>query len=1064
MRTRLYQFIGAIVVGGILLFASVSAAAQTNVVPDNVELAALKAMYDSLGGAGWTTKTNWPTAATWPASATAAQMGTWYGITVVNGDISKITFQQKNLIGKIPSKLGDLKALTVLDLNTNSGINGSLPASLWTITTLQEIKLYSCNISGSISSDIFNLANLKILNLNTNKFTGSLPTNMGNATALTSLGISFNPNLAGSIPTSIGSLVNLTTLQIENTQIAGSIPSTIGNLINVTYLKLNSNKLTGSIPTEIGNLNKLVTGLYLNNNLLTGAIPSSIGNLTLLKALDISTNQLSGSIPITIGNLTQLTSLIAAYNQLTGSLPSSIGNLTKLTTLDFSYNKLSGEIPTGIGNLTSLTSLYLQANITITGSIPAQLGNLTNLTALYLQGNQLNGSIPYEIGNLNKLTVLYLHLNSLSGSIPSSLGNLVNLTNLYLYNNQLTGELPASLGNLTKLRQFWASINQLSGTLPSQLSNWTLLTYFNIGYNQFAGTIPSGLFTAWNQLATFSIEWNAFEGAFPSTISACTLLTTLNANNNGFTSLPASMLTLPAITTLAANNNKLTSVPNFAGQVNKINLTLNLRSNFLDFSQLEVMVGQGIKSATLLPLSSISDLISTGYKPGSSLIISARPKGTNSTITWEKQAGNGTWGIVNSINQDATQNTFVRITPAPSDQGFYRWKMTNTLFSGTTLFSEPIYVGELSELDQAKTLYNGLITAASWRTDKAYGVSGSDLTGMYLYDYDEKYQLKEAVFANPNFTASTYTLAGNNYRLGGMDYDPNGNIKKLQRYKGNGQIQHDFGYTYIPNTNQLTTVSSYAGYEYNKIGQTTKVDKVANDGKDQYIDYDVTGKVVAVFEDLNKTKVTTRYTYDDRGFRLTKADFDSKGILTKTYWYIRDASGNVLSIYEQAGADNAVFSDFKQTEVPIYGAGKIGTYYTNTSIAADQAQIEKGSTAYEITDHLGNVRAVVRVQPNEYTATMEDDGTTAYTNPRVYENVYFKNLFETEKRDAQMNHTPDDGDANTPVPNTSSYLAARPRATRLKLPIRKHPCCRYWLVCWVAILCTMGDWRALHRP
>ncbi|NOS94632.1 MAG: hypothetical protein HOP30_22195, partial [Cyclobacteriaceae bacterium] len=1026
MRTRLYPFI-AFVIGAFLLLTSSSLQAQTNLVPDNVELAALKALYDEMGGAGWVNKLNWPSAANWPATATAAQMDAWAGIDVANGDITKIILPQRNMIGIIPAKLGDLKALTVLDLNTNPGITGSMPASLWTITTLQELKLYSCNISGSIAPELFNLPNLKILNLNVNKLSGTLPSNMGSAIALTSLGISSNANITGPLPTSIGSLVNLTLLQIENTQVSGSIPTTIGNLENLTYLKLNSNKLTGSIPTEIGNLKKLVTGLYLNNNLLTGSIPSTIGELKLLKLLDISTNQLTGSIPSTIGNLTQLTSLVAAYNQLTGSIPSTIGSLNKLTTLDISYNKLTGEIPTTIGLLTSLTTLYLQANTTLTGSIPAQIGSLKNLTALYLQGNQLYGPIPYEIGNLDKLTVLYLHLNSLSGSIPASLGKLTNLTNLYLYSNQLSGELPASLGKLIKLKQFWASSNQLSGTLPSQLSGWTLLTTFNIGYNQFSGEIPESLFSAWTQLATLSIEWNAFSGAFPSTISSCTLLTTLNAHYNGFTSLPASMLTLPAITTLMANNNKLTAIPNFAGQVNKVHLTMNVRNNYLDFSHLEGMVGQGIKSATLVPLNNINDLSSTGYKPGSPLIVPARPTGINSTVTWEKQAANGTWSSVNALNQDATQKTFLRNVPVANDNGYYRWKMTNTLFSGTTLFSEPIYVGELSTLEESKTLYNGLITAASWRTETplsslSFGEGRGEVTGMYLYDYDEKYQLKEAVFANPDFTAGTYTLAGNNYRLAGMEYDPNGNIQKLKRYKGNGQIQHDFGYTYIPNTNQLTGVSTYAGYEYNKIGQTTKVDKVANHEKDQYIDYDVTGKVVAVFEDLNKTKVTTRYTYDDRGFRLTKADFDSKGKLTKTYWYIRDASGNVLSIYEQTGVDDKLFTDFKQTEVPIYGAGKIGTYYTANSIAADQAQVEAETTAYEITDHLGNVRAVVRVKPNEYTATMEDDGTTAYTNPRVRENVYFQNIFETEKRDAQMNHTPDDGDANTPAPNTSSYL------------------------------------------
>lgn len=1139
MRSRFYQLIGTMIVGVILLFSSVAATAQTNVIPDNVELAALKAMYDSLGGANWTTKTNWPTAATWPASATAAQMGTWYGITVVNGDISKITFSQKNLIGKIPSKLGDLKALTVLDLNTHSGITGSLPASLWTITTLQEVRLYSCNLSGTIAPEIFNLPNLKILNLNINKFTGSLPTNMGNATALTTLGISYSPNLAGTLPTSIGSLINLTTLQIEGTQIAGTIPTTIGNLINLTYLKLNSNKLTGSIPVEIGNLTNLTTGLYLNNNLLTGSIPSSIGNLTLLKALDFSTNQLSGTIPTTIGNLTQLTSLVLAINQLSGSIPTSIGNLTKLTTLGLqqnnltgvipdsignlinltqialntnqlngsipstignltkltslglNYNQLSGSIPASIGNLTSLVGLALNNN-SLTGSIPSTIGNLVNLSSLNLSANQLSGSIPVEIGNMTKLTGIMIAGNQLTGSIPSSIGNLINLTyfyaytnqlsgsipveignltkltsiqlysnqltgpipssignlvnmyslllnynqlsgnipsqignlsnlnTLYLHNNFLSGPIPSSLGNLTKLAYVNFNNNQLSGEIPASLSAWSQVVSMSLGNNQLSGEVPANLFTNWTKVTYIMISGNFLKGALPNSIINCALLSAIYINNNQFTALPPSFLSLSKLTLVYLNDNELKAIPNFSTYSNKANLALFVQNNRLDFSNLEWLgSSSGIAGRTVTPLKNINDFVSAGYKAGNPLVIQARPPGLNSTITWEKQNTNGTWAVVNSLNQDATQKTFTRNVPSISDHGYYRWRMTNTVIGGYTLFSEPIYVSDLSSLDQSKTLYNGLITAASWRTDKAYGVNGEDLTGMYLYDYDEKYQLKEAVFATPNFTAGTYKLAGNSYRVGGMEYDPNGNIQKLKRYKGNGQIQHDFGYTYIPNTNQLTSVSSYAGYEYNKIGQTTKVDKVANDGKDQYIEYDVTGKVVAVFEDVNKTKVTTRYTYDDRGFRLTKADYDSKGALIKTYWYIRDASGNVLSIYEQAGADSEVFTDFKQTEVPIYGAGKIGTYYTKTSIAADQAQIEKGSTAYEITDHLGNVRAVVRVQPNEYTATMEDDGTTAYTNPRVYENVYFKNLFETEKRDAQMNHTSTSVTAN---PNTSSYL------------------------------------------
>lgn len=47
---------------------------------------------------------------------------------------------------------------------------------------------------------------------------------------------------------------------------------------------------------------------------------------------------------------------------------------------------------------------------------------------------------------------------------------------------------------------------------------------------------------------------------------------------------------------------------------------------------------------------------------------------------------------------------------------------------------------------------------------------------------------------------------------------------------------------------------------------------------------------------------------------------------------------------------------------------------------------------YEITDHLGIVRALVRDNINTYTATMEDNDQEEISNPRVEEMQYFENL------------------------------------------------------------------------
>jgi len=172
------------------------------------------------------------------------------------------------------------------------------------------------------------------------------------------------------------------------------------------------------------------------------------------------------------------------------------------------------------------------------------------------------------------------------------------------------------------------------------------------------------------------------------------------------------------------------------------------------------------------------------------------------------------------------------------------------------------------------------------------------------------------------------------------------------------------------------------------------------------VEYDVTGKVKKVFSDAAKTQLKVEFQYDDRGFRLAKVNHETN----KTTWYIRDASGNVTSIYTQEGIPDAANPNpLIQTEIPIYGAGKLATYYPQ----------ENGTTAYELTDHLGNVRAILRKNVATYTATMEDNGAADITNPRVQELAYFKNLFETEVVDFRMNHTPPGAVAN---PEMAAYL------------------------------------------
>lgn len=149
-----------------LYFPSTPAHAQTNLVPDNVEFAVLKALYDSTGGSSWTNKGGWPATGSWPASATAAQMDGWQGVTVTNGDITNLNLNNRNMTGKLPAAIGDLTSLTVLTFSSNR-LSAALPATLNQLVNLTSLQCESNRITGLIPN-LSALTQLSILNFRNN--------------------------------------------------------------------------------------------------------------------------------------------------------------------------------------------------------------------------------------------------------------------------------------------------------------------------------------------------------------------------------------------------------------------------------------------------------------------------------------------------------------------------------------------------------------------------------------------------------------------------------------------------------------------------------------------------------------------------------------------------------------------------------------------------------------------------------------------------------------------------------------------------------------------------------
>jgi hypothetical protein len=204
---------------------------------------ALVAIYNATNGSGWTTNTGW---------TANLQPCTWFGVTCGGGVVTGLALSGNNLMGTVPTEVGDLTGLVTLRMDNNA-LSGGIPGSLGNLTSLVELALY------------------------TNQLTGGVPGTLGSMTSLVNLFLAHN-QLSGSIPAELGSLPNLSWLSLFDNQLTGAIPSELGNLPSLVQLRIQENQLTGAIPTEIGNLTGLQR-LYLEDNQLTGVVPLAVAQL-----------------------------------------------------------------------------------------------------------------------------------------------------------------------------------------------------------------------------------------------------------------------------------------------------------------------------------------------------------------------------------------------------------------------------------------------------------------------------------------------------------------------------------------------------------------------------------------------------------------------------------------------------------------------------------------------------------------------------------------------------------------------------------------------------------------
>ncbi|WP_316813873.1 BACON domain-containing protein [Pedobacter heparinus] len=161
----------------------------------------LIALYETMGGAGWT-GTKWDITAPLTVDNAATK---WSGVTVANVNgvarVRELKFGGKNLKGPIPSAIGFLSEVTTIDFNNNNQqITGMIPPSMGNLSNLLNLTLSRSGLTGTIPVEFERLTKLTLLQMHTSNFIGPIPSGVfGKMPNLNSVELKLN-NFTGNLP------------------------------------------------------------------------------------------------------------------------------------------------------------------------------------------------------------------------------------------------------------------------------------------------------------------------------------------------------------------------------------------------------------------------------------------------------------------------------------------------------------------------------------------------------------------------------------------------------------------------------------------------------------------------------------------------------------------------------------------------------------------------------------------------------------------------------------------------------------------------------------------------
>ena len=319
-------------------------------------------------------------------------------------------------------------------------------------------------------------------------------------------------------------------------------------------------------------------------------------------------------------------------------------------------------------------------------------------------------------------------------------------------------------------------------------------------------------------------------------------------------------------------------------------------------------------------------------------------------------------GWLKAINHPVLNSNADPGADGPNGTGQDAFGMSLGYYQGDYKNNDARYqsLGATSDALIDRNLYNGNI--AAWASDAQENALAAQqgnlkytgLTGQQ-YRYDELNRLVGSTFRQYQNGSWQSPASASEYGSS-YSYDASGNLQTLNRSAyGSNPLIDRLQYHYQAGTNKLDYVTDAAGhptirddfqpgqqagnYAYDAIGNLTKDEQ---EGITQ-IAWTVYGKVQQI---TKQDGSQTTYRYDATGNRSSKQYTNAEGQEQTTY-YVRDASGNVMAIYQASGQERCLVgqvSATKRYDPSVWEDGELALGQSKQVYLPQEIQVTAGSS------------------------------------------------------------------------------------------------------------------------